>query len=295
MLKYRIIIGTVLVIGLLGLFLLDDYLARETGVAWAPVFFTVVGLVAVGAVYEMSLLLRRRGWRIYEMPALAAVLAMLSLAAVCHATGVRLLFHIGPMTIGPALIVLVLLVMALLVAEVARNWRTDGIDVAIQSIGATVLIVLYVGVLLAFVIAIRFLRQPAGLGCLLTWIAAVKAGDIGAYIAGRALGRHKLIPRLSPGKTVEGCLGGFVLGLAVALAIGRPLLALPWWQLLVFGVAVTVFGMLGDLAESLIKRASEAKDSSSMVPGYGGLLDVIDSLLLSAPVAYGLLMLFGAR
>jgi len=293
-LKHRIIIGIVLVAGLLGLLLLDGHLARTTGIAWAPVFFAVIGLVAVGAVYEMASLLRRRGWRIYEMPALAAVLAILSLAAVCHATGVRLLFHVGPMTIGPGLIVLVLLVVALLVAEVARTWRHDGIDLAIQSVGATVLIVLYVGVMLAFAIAIRFLQKPGGLGCLLTWIAAVKCCDIGAYFTGRAVGRHKLIPRLSPGKTIEGCIGGIVLGLAATLAVGRPMLGLPWWQLLLLGLAVTLFGMLGDLAESLVKRASEAKDSSTMVPGYGGLLDVIDSLLLSAPVAYGMFMLFGA-
>lgn len=294
MLRSRIIVGTLLSAGMLALFLLDGYLARTSAIAWAPVFFVVVGLVAVACVYELASLLRRRGWRIYEMPALAAILAILSLAAITHATGNRLLFQLGPVIVGPTSIVLTLLVMAILVAETVRAWGHDSIDMAIQSIGGTLLATLYVGLLLQFIVAIRFLHEPNGLHCLLTFVGVTKSCDIGAYCAGRLVGRHKLIPRLSPGKTVEGCAGGMVLSIASALVMGQVLLGYMWQQCVLFGGVVSVFAIVGDLVESLIKRASEAKDSGEMVPGFGGVLDIMDSLLLAAPAAYVLLVLFGA-
>jgi phosphatidate cytidylyltransferase len=121
-------------------------------------------------------------------------------------------------------------------------------------------------------------------------------GDIGAFTVGKICGRTKLAPRLSPGKTIEGAIGGLVFacfGSWVALAVIAPLIApLPsgWvppgrgW--LIYGVAVGATGMVGDLAESLIKRDMGTKDSSLWLPGFGGVLDLLDSVLLAAPVAY---------
>ena len=87
-------------------------------------------------------------------------------------------------------------------------------------------------------------------------------------------------------------IGAFVFGIAAALGLGLPLLGLAWWQLVVFGVVVTALAVLGDLAESLLKRAAQAKDSSTTFPAFGGVLDIIDSILLSAPAAYCLFTVF---
>ncbi len=129
-------------------------------------------------------------------------------------------------------------------------------------------------------------------------VAVVKSGDIGAYFAGRALGRHKLFPRLSPNKTWEGFAGGCLMSLAISLLFwlgtGGTLgiLAFGWGDAVVLGLVLNAVGVLGDLFESLIKRASNTKDSGSLVPGMGGLLDVLDSLLFGAPVLYAYARLF---
>jgi phosphatidate cytidylyltransferase len=116
-------------------------------------------------------------------------------------------------------------------------------------------------------------------------------GDIGAYTVGRLIGRHKMSPAISPGKTIEGGLGALVFACAGAWASFRWLLppATPWvadWGWLVFGLLMGIGGMVGDLAESLLKRDAGVKDSSTWMPGFGGVLDLLDSLLLTAPLAW---------
>jgi phosphatidate cytidylyltransferase len=116
----------------------------------------------------------------------------------------------------------------------------------------------------------------------------VKCGDIGAYAVGRLFGRTKLAPVLSPGKTIEGSLGGLAFACAAAyftfwaMADSTP----KRWGWLAYGLLVGTAGMLGDLAESLLKRDAGRKDSSTWMPGFGGVLDILDSVLLAAPVAY---------
>jgi phosphatidate cytidylyltransferase len=124
-------------------------------------------------------------------------------------------------------------------------------------------------------------------------IAIVKMGDIGAYTVGRLLGRHKLAPTLSPGKTIEGAAGAIAFGCFASWLVFRFLLpavteqeasnSLNW---IPYGIVVSIAGMIGDLAESLLKRDLGRKDSSAWLPGFGGVLDILDSLLLSAPVGY---------
>ena len=120
----------------------------------------------------------------------------------------------------------------------------------------------------------------------------VKCCDIGAYFTGRAIGRHKLIPWLSPGKTVEGLIGGILASMIAAIilnaALGSPL---DWWWVLIMGGILAVVGQAGDLTMSLFKRGAGLKDSSTLLPGLGGVMDVIDSLLLAAPVAWWMLRL----
>jgi phosphatidate cytidylyltransferase len=119
-------------------------------------------------------------------------------------------------------------------------------------------------------------------------------GDTGAYTLGRLMGRHKMAPRLSPGKTWEGAAGAALFAVfgswAVFNLIGRMLNShrapLESWRWIVFGLVVGIAGLLGDLAESLLKRDAGRKDSSPWMPGFGGMLDLLDSILFAAPVAY---------
>jgi phosphatidate cytidylyltransferase len=114
-------------------------------------------------------------------------------------------------------------------------------------------------------------------------ILMVCAADIGAYFAGRAFGRRKLAPRVSPGKTIEGAVGGLLLVAAVA-GSGAVYFGLPTLAVIAFGIGVGIFSIVGDLTESMFKRAAALKDSGTLLPGHGGLLDRIDSVTAAAPL-----------
>jgi phosphatidate cytidylyltransferase len=144
----------------------------------------------------------------------------------------------------------------------------------------------------------------------LVFLAVTKVSDIGAYLVGSAIGRHKLLPAVSPGKSVEGALGGIAASVLLAVVFFRlydflcgllsidhevtlaaeqmtcGFRSLELWQVIVFAVLMSVFGQLGDLFESVLKRAAEQKHSASLLPGFGGMLDLIDSPLMAAPVAW---------
>ena len=149
--------------------------------------------------------------------------------------------------------------------------------------------------LFGFCVAHRILQHDnsVGLLALITLITAVKMSDAAAYFAGKSFGKRKLAPLLSPGKTVEGVLGGIVgafVGAAIVVYfVSRWFdvqLNLPWWWIIVYGLSVTVAGVVGDLFESLFKRDANLKDSSSWLPGLGGVLDIVDSLVFAAPVSF---------
>jgi len=149
-----------------------------------------------------------------------------------------------------------------------------------------------VGVLFSFLIQLRLMW---GIGALASLIIVVKMGDTGAYTVGRLIGRRKMAPVLSPGKTIEGAVGALAFAcfgayaafqwLVPALATGEGHASTAWgW--LPFGLLVGLTGLFGDLAESLIKRDAGCKDSSRWLPGFGGVLDIFDSILFAAPVAW---------
>lgn len=184
-----------------------------------------------------------------------------------------------------------------LLAALRRAWDKQTQEAIVRMAG-TVLASLYLGGLGWFLMAIRVKEatNPPGFkgttAIILMILLMVKFTDIGAYFGGRALGRHKLIFWLSPGKTWEGLL----CGLATAAGIGMAFVpwagdhGIPanwtWWRAALFGVVIGGIGQAGDLLESMMKRDAEVKDSGSLVPGFGGVLDIIDSPLLAAPVAY---------
>jgi len=144
-------------------------------------------------------------------------------------------------------------------------------------------------VLIAGVLA---LRQFNSLGVVLI-VGIVFGGDVGAFYVGTYFGRRKLCPNVSPGKTIEGALGGLATSLLVGGA-GKWLLLpdLSWAKILVFSIVLGVTGQVGDLFESMLKRTAGVKDSSALLPGHGGVLDRIDALLFAVPMAYFLLIVF---
>lgn len=163
---------------------------------------------------------------------------------------------------------------------------------SVERMALTWLILGYLGLLPCFFAQIRWLTPEHQANSIRLALAAFvpKCCDIGAYCTGRLIGKHKMTPVLSPKKTWEGVVGGLVAGALAAIAIDRlgPESVLMHdfrWEI-GFGLTVGLAGMLGDLAESLIKRDCQIKDASSAVPGFGGVLDVVDAIIYSAPVSY---------
>jgi phosphatidate cytidylyltransferase len=170
---------------------------------------------------------------------------------------------------------------------VARG-RTDG---AIGNLAAAGFGVIYLGLGGWFWVRIRLLGHDGKgfwepIQYVVMFLACVKSSDIGAYFTGRFLGRHKWVPSVSPGKTWEGLAGGIVLAVIVSSLFAGIFDIIQYKQAILFGVVLALSGQIGDLVESLLKRDAGAKDSAVRVPEFGGILDVIDSILLSAPWAY---------
>lgn len=216
-----------------------------------------------------------------------------------------------------ATVPLSVVVILLLALAAAAIWRRGAGGAPLAAAAVTIFGVVYVGVTLSFGYGIRYhdvvmgfdgalgigavtiagRRVHLSLGGLLLVLPLVVtwASDIGGYVAGRALGRRKLIPSVSPGKTVEGAIGAVLFSVGVALLyvylVMRPVgqLGLSAAGAIAFGAAISVAAQIGDLFESLLKREAGVKDSSTLIPGHGGVLDRVDSLLFVLPVAYLLL------
>ena len=204
------------------------------------------------------------------------------------------------------------LIGGLLLALIYEMWTYDGPDQPPGTIATrlarTMFVIAYAGGLMGFLVQLRIISGGVwdddsrwGMLALLTTIATVKCNDTGAYIAGHAFGRHKMTPKLSPGKTWEGTLGGYLGGIAGTMLFLGPVADLLGCQhdqstlrwaigALTFAIVVGTAGVLGDLAVSLLKRDAGVKDSSTWMPGFGGFLDLLDSILLAAPVSYALWM-----
>lgn len=161
--------------------------------------------------------------------------------------------------------------------------RRDSSDI-LTSTAITLFGILYISWFFTFIIKLKYL--PNGNNLVFFLILLTEGGDAGAYFTGSLIGRRLLIPRISPKKTVEGTAGGFITTLILAL-LCRPLVPeMSMQQILIAAALIGVIAPIGDLAESLFKRDCGVKDSGDCLPGLGGVLDMIDSLLLTAPVLY---------
>ena len=179
-------------------------------------------------------------------------------------------------------------VWRLLAQMTARDGRTYGAVLADVLIGG--FIQLYVPFLASLCVVL--LAQDGGEWWVLAFIAVVVAADTGAYAAGIMFGKHPMAPRISPKKTWEGFAGAALASLGAGVILALFMLGQPWWFGLVFGAAILLTATLGDLAESLIKRDLGIKDMSSWLPGHGGFLDRLDSILPSAAATYVLFLIF---
>ena len=187
---------------------------------------------------------------------------------------------------------LALIMCGVPLAAALRKVAARETEQAILSMAGTLLAVMYLGGLAWFLMALRVKEgdvEPRFVGTtmhIVMILLCVKFTDIGAYFTGKSIGKHKLIKWLSPGKTWEGLAGGLAVAGLVGAICSRWIVEVTWWQGIIIGVVLGFVGQCGDLLESLMKRDAEVKDSGSLIPGFGGVLDVIDSPLVAAPVAY---------
>ena len=172
--------------------------------------------------------------------------------------------------------------MIVLTALALASWRGD--RDAIGRASAATFPLLYLGLPVGALISIRQMKGPQGLFLLML---TVIVSDTSQYYTGRLFGRHPLAPAVSPKKTIEGAVGGFIFGTLLMAVLGH------WWLpdvplpvRIALGAAVVALGIVGDLFESMLKRSAGVKDSSTLIPGHGGVLDRIDALLFAAPVYY---------
>ena len=282
MLRTRILVSVVLV----PLFITLCWIDARTG-PYAAILMPLAILLAVQACREMATLLRLgRGSTIAAAVGSVAVLVSLWGWHITSPAAVSRLEPLGAASLSFAVVLLALLALRM------AAFRGPGGHAAI--VAGEVFTVGYVGLLLSTAAELRW--QGGGrLGYLAlgSLVIGAKVGDIGGYTFGRLFGKTKLAPILSPGKTRAGAVGA-ILTAAVATAawlrFAGPLFDPdatpgPWPQLLLFGAVLGVVGLVGDLCESLIKRDAGMKDASHLMPAFGGLLDLIDSILYSAPVA----------
>ncbi len=286
MLTTRLWMGALLVTLLaLGLWIDERFVADFP--PWVPPFpcWLVVSIVVmVGCCRELRQLMRRREIRPSRVVSYGSVIGVVLANWIPWLHG----SNAASDHLAWAFAAMCLANMIVFVRE-AIIFREPGL--AVMTAGGGMLLVFYLGGLASFLIELRWLAN--GLLALAALLAAAKCGDIGAYFGGRAFGRHKLWPALSPGKTIEGALFGLaasVVGTLSVIAVGAKLTGSPWalsaWAAVLFGVTVGGMAQMGDLIESMIKRDCQQKDASDLVPGFGGVLDVLDSPLFSAPLAF---------
>jgi phosphatidate cytidylyltransferase len=235
---------------------------------YRPAFLLVLGVAILVGVVELTRALQAGGVRAPLVPVLAGTVAMLALAWTRGASGLVVAF--------------LLTVLAVLL------WRLgDGPDGYLRDASAGVLVALYVPLLAGF--AVLLLVPDDGAARVLAFIATVVGNDVGGFAAGVLFGKHPMAPSVSPKKSWEGMAGSVLACVLVATPIVTLALGGPWWGGVLFGVALAVSATAGDLGESLIKRDLGIKDMGHLLPGHGGIMDRLDSLLPSAAVAYLLL------
>lgn len=239
-------------------------------------FVLVVAVIVGFALYELASALRFAGRDVPRVPLIAAGVLIAPLTWFFGGEG---------LWFGTMATVLATVLWRLAELAFVRRTRT-GARAVVADLAAIVLCLGYIGVFGGF--AVLLLSAPGGQWWVLAFLIVTTVVDTGALASGVLFGKHRLAPRISPGKTWEGVIGAAVLALAAGVLLALFMLGQPWWFGLIFGGAILITSTLGDLSESLIKRDLAIKDISSILPGHGGFLDRLDSVLPSVAVALAL-------
>jgi len=239
-------------------------------VGWAPqpVFDLTIALIAALALYEFLVLGRRKG---YHLPIPLCIIVMLFIIAA---------FVLEPISVEMGVFLTLLVLPAWYVLFGAH------LEEALPSSAIAVLATLYVGMLGGSLVRLHN-DFPDGWKLIFFLLLVVWLGDAGAYYVGKQFGRHKMSPRISPKKTIEGGVGGAVVSIITALVIHFTFFpSFPLLHAAIAGVILSAAGVVGDLAESMWKRSADVKDSGTLIPGHGGFLDRFDSIFFTAPILY---------
>ncbi|MBW1898858.1 MAG: phosphatidate cytidylyltransferase [Deltaproteobacteria bacterium] len=238
-----------------------------------PLLFAIfIGIVSIMALWEYHRIVLNPGGanRQGVIPILGYVVASIIIGAA-HFNSFRMML---------ILIALNLIFAALIsLPQFKSNTRVT------ENVIRQVLGIIYIPLFLSFLVFIR--NGPDGIIWIFFLLIVIFAGDTGAFYVGSYFGRHKLCPSISPGKTIEGSVGGLIANLGIGIPYMRFFLpSLPWGTGILFLLSIGAAGQVGDLFESQLKRAGDIKDSGGILPGHGGILDRIDALLFAAPLAY---------
>lgn len=232
-------------------------------------FPVLVALALMLCALEVIRALEHADMHVPELPMLIGVVGMVVSTAVFGSTGL--------------LAATAVIICAVILWRIAESLGMP----ALRDICASVFTLAWVPLLGSFAVLLQ--QQDRGIILVLLAVLVPVGNDTGGYIAGVLFGRHPMAPRISPKKSWEGLVGSLIGGVAVAVAITALLLGLPWWIGAVIGVVLVVVSTCGDLAQSLLKRDLGIKDMGDILPGHGGMLDRLDSVLLAAPTTYILL------
>jgi phosphatidate cytidylyltransferase len=243
--------------------------------------FMVVAMVLAGfATFELAGALKVSGRQVPRIPTVVASLALVPATYYWHAQGQLAVLGAG-----------ILLVWLWRLAEGLKRSRRIPLPALLRDLGAGAFIQVYVAFLASF--SVLLLAEDGGQWWTLAFLLVVILIDISAYASGLLFGKHPMAPTISPKKTWEGLAGAALVSIVAGIILSTFMLGEQWWFGFIFGPVLLFTATMGDLAESLIKRDLGIKDMSSWLPGHGGFLDRLDSILPSAAVAYALFLILG--
>jgi phosphatidate cytidylyltransferase len=278
MLKYRLLFGTLMTVFFTAVALFDGWLdgslttsTTDDKSVQGTALCILIALLVIPAQIELSKLAGAKNLKVF--------LPVSIISSILFATW---RFWQQLISLRPELYLLLLSVFTLLAVLLCQYARYGTCGV-LANCGANCFSIWYLGLLSSFCLAARI---EFGLWPLLMFVFVVKSSDIGAYAIGTLFGKHKFSPKVSPSKTWEGMGGACAAAVIVAVGFAVSCDIMAWWLAIVFGLCFAFIGQMGDLTESMMKRDAERKDSANKVPGFGGTLDIIDSLLVAAPFAY---------
>jgi len=278
MLKHRLFFGTLMTLLFTAIVIFDGWLDGSLTRSTAddkPVQGTVlcilIALLVIPSQIELSKLAATRNLKVFLPVSITGSILLATWRFWQQIAGFRPEIYL--------LFISVFVLSALLLYQYARH-GTSGV---LANCGVNCFSMWYLGLLSSFCLAMRI---EFGLWPMLMFVFVIKCSDIGAYAIGTLYGKRRFAPKISPAKSWEGMGGACAAAVIVAVgfAVGCGIMA--WWMAVGFGLCFAFLGQMGDLAESMMKRDAERKDSANKVPGFGGVLDIIDSILIAAPLAY---------